>query len=420
MLIINLTDKYEHRFEPCLLDIDECLSQHGLLREMRHSRRFHGLCNDVIPFVDDDRNYGIKPVLEQIPVYLVTTEQSKKSIDVAHWGHVDSVLVPDHDGMTIYEDNLHTMVDYLGLYQLQILNNKNGYRGIEDVKPSIFIWADKIYDYVIKHINKDDYEDEFDYEVTVKNRYNALTAQVILHELMHAVMDNMLLGFDASASIQSSVSRFVTFKEESLANAMALVLLEQMVADEDWEFVIDFVKHQPDEYSLALDYLSLSVFSYAGYWLAHKDGHSFDPKIMQEWMSFVSGTKPLDTHQLDALESGLHFHEGLFRFNGKFFDNHDVCVEVIKHFANNCDELTRQKIHDAFPDNLNANFEAIIDYPETNEFHDKEDDHTRSISEENIIHCSDGDVVVCDYWHPNDMPGFLKNAQKLGFTIEAF
>ena len=54
------------------------------------------------------------------------------------------------------------------------------------------------------------------------------------------------------------------------------------------------------------------------------------------------------------------------------------------------------------------------------EFHNKEDGHTRSISEENIIHCTDGDVVVCDYWHPNDMTGFVENARQKGIRIDTF
>lgn len=430
MLIVDLTHDYKYRFDSHL--VEECLSDHYFKSEIHWFRRFPK--GNAIPFVSDYCRNGINSILEQIPIYLVSSQQSKQTFDVSYWGRIESVLVPEdklEEGAEgkyeeetqdrIAEDGLREIIDLFGLYQRRIVNIKNGYLGIENVKPSIFIWVNKIQEYVDNRINRNDFSDDFDYDKTVRQCYKALTTLVILHELMHAIMDNCLLGINTSHnSLKTKMDRFDIVKEESLANAMALVLMKHVVNYKDWNFVVDFVRQQPPQYSLGLKYLSLLVFHYAEDWVSHKDGHQFDPIVMDLWLTFVDGAKPLDTRQLKALEDGLQFPEGLFRFNGVYYNNHDVCVEVIKHFAKNTTSLTRNDLHNAFPDSLNHDYESIINYPQTKVFHDKGNGHTRSADDDKIIHCQDGDVAVCDYWHHDDMPGFVENAIKLGIDIETF
>lgn len=425
MLIINLTEELDFRFDSQL--VEECLSE----REFKHRThmfyhsRYVEFYSSAIPFVNSHLYDSVKPILEQIPIYLVSTEQAHQTVNVAYWGRVESIVVPEdkYEKGTVNEEGLfdsYAMIDLLGLYHRDVLTSVNGCAGIENIKPNIFIWVDKIFDYVKAKTDRNDYEDDFHYECALSRRFDALTSEVILHELMHALMDNLLLGFGRhNIPIKRFMGRFDTYKEESLANAMALELMEHHLRAEDWDFIIDFVKHQPDEYSLGLEYLSLPVFSYAEEWVSHKDGHSFDSNVIQAWFSYVEGAKPLDKKQLKALEYGLGFTGGLFKYNGVFYNNHDVCVNVIKDYANN-HSVTRSDLHNAFPNSLNNNYEAMIDYPQTKEFHDKRDGSTRSISVENIIHCTDGDVVVCDYWHPEDMPGFVQNARQMGIRIDTF
>ncbi len=425
MLIINLTEKLDFRFDSQL--VEECLSQ----REFMHATHIFSHLRDgefysrAIPFVSQDCGDSVKPILEQIPIYLVSTEQAHQSVIVAYWGRVESVVVPEdkYEKKTVNEDrqfDSYAMVDLFGLYCRDVLKSVDGCAGIENIEPNIFIWVDKISDYVKTKTDRNDYEDDFHYECALSRRFDALTSKVILHELMHALMDNLLLGIGRhNIPTKRFISRFDTYKEESLANAMALELMKHRLREEDWDFIIDFVKHQPDEYSLGLEYLSLPVFNYAEEWVHHKDGNSFDSKVMQAWLSFIEGAKPLDKKQLKALEYGLGFSKGLFKYKGVFFGDDDVCVEVIKDYADtHC--LTRSDLHNAFPDSLNSKFEAMLDYPQTKVFHDKEDGHTRTISEENIIHCTDGDVVVCDYWYPDDMPDFVENARQKGIRIDTF
>lgn len=425
MLIINLTKGFEFRFDPQL--VEECLSERFLLREifMHHRLRNSRLHSSAIPFVSGHPDDSVKPILEQIPIYLVSTEQAHQTVNVAYWGRVESVVVPEdkYEKKTVNEEGLfdsYEMIDLLGLYHRDVLTSVNGCAGIENIKPNIFIWVDKIFDYVKAKTDRNDYEDDFHYECALSRRFDALTSKVILHELMHALMDNLLLGFGRhNIPIKRFMGRFDTYKEESLANAMALKLMKYCLRDEDWDFIIDFVKHQPDEYSLGLEYLSLPVFRYAKRWVDHKDGDSFDSNVIQAWLSYVEGAKPLDKKQLKALEDGLGCSERLFKYNGVFYDDNDVCVNVIKDYANN-HSVTRSALHNAFPNSLNNNYEAMIDYPQTKEFHNKRNGNTSSISEENIIHCTDGDVVVCDDWDEDDMPGFVQNARQKGIRIDTF
>lgn len=425
MLIINLTKGFEFRFDSQL--VEECLSQSCFLRKiLRYHRLYYRLLHSsAIPFVNSHPNDSEKPILEQIPIYLVSTEQAHQTVNVAYWGRVESVVVPEdkYEKKTINKEGLfdsYEMVDLFGLYRRDVLTSGNGCAGIENIKPNIFIWVDKISDYVKAKTDRNDSEDDFDYECALSRRFDALTSKVILHELMHALMDNLLLGFGRhNIPTKRFMGRFDTYKEESLANAMALELMEHHLRAEDWDFIIDFVKHQPDEYSLGLEYLSLPVFRYAERWVFHKNVLSFDSNVIQAWLSYVKGAKPLDKKQLNTLEYGLRCSAGIFKYNGVFYDDNDVCVNVIKDYANN-HSVTRSDLHNAFPNYLNNNYETMIDYPQTKEFHDKQDGSTRSISVENIIHCLDGDVVVCDYWLRNDMLGFVQNARQKGIRIDTF
>ena len=114
MLIINLTEKLDHRFDSQL--VEECLSQREFMHEthMFYHLRDGGFYSKAIPFVS--RHYGesVKPILEQIPIYLVSTEQAKQTVNVAYWGRVEPVVVPEdkYKKKTVNEDRqFESMVD---------------------------------------------------------------------------------------------------------------------------------------------------------------------------------------------------------------------------------------------------------------------------------------------------------------------
>ena len=134
MLIVDLTHDYKYRFDSHL--VEECLSDHYFKSEIHWFRRFPK--GNAIPFVSDYCRNGINSILEQIPIYLVSSQQSKQTFDVSYWGRIESVLVPEdklEEGAEgkyeeetqdrIAEDDLREIIDLFGLYQRRIVNIKN-------------------------------------------------------------------------------------------------------------------------------------------------------------------------------------------------------------------------------------------------------------------------------------------------------
>lgn len=149
-------------------------------------------------------------------------------------------------------------------------------------------------------------------EMIVFRRKQALTTLVILHELSHALMDPYLLGCRDKNSAnmdlygQKPYSLFYELKEERLANAMALKLIKEHVEAEEWDFVVDFVKSQPLQYALGLDYYNIYNSSMSGDWFIKKVNKKIAHRMAKEWIEYVTHERPLDLEQLKKLEALLY------------------------------------------------------------------------------------------------------------------
>lgn len=434
MLITNLTtEKYKYDIDNRF--IEKCLSGEHY-RWFRwtvmvlHSHICHS--DDGVLFYMNDRDNSYYDIIRQIPIFLVSKSECLKKFSVRYFGHTDNFLVPDDvlrddvagvkpengiidgDEINPYRDEndmekeLQASIDLLGLYTRHYPKGKP--YSIEESQPRIFIWVDKIWDIV-----KED-----------RHKFRILSTQVILHELAHAMMDVNLLG-SQRCGCNSFSKYFYTLKEESLANAIALTLMKNNVNQSEWDFVVDFVKTQPFQYALGLEYLDASghvVERSAWEWMDLKTASYYSNTVINEWMNYIKGPYPLDCKQLLLLDEGMTFTEGLYKYNGKYYDNHDMCIQVIKDYIAQYNP-SRAELHAAFPDSLNSLFEAVIDYPNQKEFIDKTDKstnhpHTRSVFNENIVKCSDEEVAICDYWYPDDIVRFISNANKFGIQIGSF
>lgn len=184
----------------------------------RRSRKLFGsvwsFCyNDYYHKLDDP---DLQSLLCQIPILFVTTDQ----VGERHWiplvGREMEVTIPDHqmpyEEMTLKglketpelppereedfdqkqiketeearERNkivcVQPILDLFGVY-VSACSHRSG--GLADYEPRIFIWVDKIWNYTHK--------EEPDERLAVE-KFHALLDQVVLHELMHALMDTYL------------------------------------------------------------------------------------------------------------------------------------------------------------------------------------------------------------------------------------
>ena len=141
---------------------------------------------------------------------------------------------------------VHQISDLLGAYQSGYplkLGRPSLY------KPRIFIWLDKIWDYT----HRDDIGDRL-----AEERFYALLAQVVLHELMHALMD-VNQDPDYRKNVERSpfnyhTSQLYRLREESLAEALSLVLVREVISESMWDYLLSNTRQNSMPYRLGADY----------------------------------------------------------------------------------------------------------------------------------------------------------------------
>lgn len=434
MLITNLAGpQYDNQIDVAL--VEKCLS--ASCHSFTHRRLIgdHSKNSGVLPFCKDfSYYYYYLGLLKEIPIFLVTKQERQKKFTIGYFGHKDDVTVPPDEMLRVLPNDVDSILDEVnhmeeneqadkpgndiarissidlwGIYTREY--PQSGAYGIEDSHPRIFIWVDKILEYV----NED------------RHKFQVLSAQVILHELAHAMMDINIAGVYRSSFNRAAFSpSFYSLKEESLANAISLSLLESHIDTADMDFIKNVIKQQPFEYALGLDYyegVKPSIPYSVRNWIHLKESMNYSQAVVREWVKYVYGPKPLEGAQLMLLDSNMYSTEFLFRYpanTGRFYDVDELCLLVIKDYVATHPTITRTELHSVFPSNINEYYEPIIDYPEQQEFNNKLRSFIRSADKKNIVHCADGKIVICDYWHSNSMDAFIANASRLGIEIDRF
>ena len=196
--------------------------------------------------------------INNIPIYLVTTNQSTHRIPFQEMGQTIYVDVPedrfadcsldplDYVSDDVIKSNSEKCVisDLLGVYVSQFKSKSS--TGFAEKKSEIFLWVDKI------KRSGGDY-------------YKTLIRQVLVHELAHAIMDvHEYPFFNPNGHL---------FREESLANALSLYIMGKIYKhnSNNYKFLVEFVSKQPLQYALGLLYNDkLTITSAMGRWMEIK------------------------------------------------------------------------------------------------------------------------------------------------------
>ena len=212
--------------------------------------------------------------INNIPIYLVTTNQSTHRIPFKEMGQTIYVDVPedrfadvhcycslDDPRYSVSDDVIKSnsekcvISDLLGVYVSQFKSKSSP--GFAEKKSEIFLWVDKIFLWVDKI--KRSVGDYGDYD------YKPLVKQVLVHELAHAIMDvHEYPFFNPKGHL---------FREESLANALSLYIMGKIYKHDsnNYKFLVEFVSMQPLQYALGLLYNDkLTITSAMGRWMEIK------------------------------------------------------------------------------------------------------------------------------------------------------
>ena len=154
----------------------------------------------------------------------------------------------------------------------------------EDVSEhcSIFLWVDHIYDISKKNDNPS---------------FEALFTFVLLHELMHLMMDvfdETEFGIYGAGNLKNLGQLYGYFREESLANALALYLCDATRNDALVYSILDyFVEGQTTPYQTGLLYIEKDLLKKAvTNWMKCKKGKYLTKQLAKEWLLEVTTESP--------------------------------------------------------------------------------------------------------------------------------
>ena len=171
------------------------------------------------------------------------------------------------------------------------LKSRNGsvISSFDDVSKlcSIFLWIDHIDDASNNHVS-----------------FEALLTFVLLHELMHLMMDvfdEKEFGIDGEGNFKDLGQLYGYFREESLANALALHLCDS-TGNEALAYSIleHFVQNQTIPYQTGLLYKDLFEKAVKN-WMKCKTGKYLTKQLAKEWLLEITEEKP-DPNNLRRIE----------------------------------------------------------------------------------------------------------------------
>ena len=145
---------------------------------------------------------------------------------------------------------------------------------------SIFLWIDHIHDASNNHVS-----------------FEALLTFVLLHELMHLMMDvfdETEFGINGAGNLKDLGQLYGYFREESLANALALYLCDATRNDALVYSILDyFVEGQTTPYQTGLLYIEKDLLKKAGTnWMKCKKGKYLTKQLAKEWLLEVTTESP--------------------------------------------------------------------------------------------------------------------------------
>ena len=155
---------------------------------------------------------------------------------------------------------------------------------------SIFLWIDHIHDASNNHVS-----------------FEALLTFVLLHELMHLMMDvfdDNEFGIIGEGNLKDLGQLYGYFREESLANALALHLCDS-TGNEALAYSIleHFVQNQTIPYQTGLLYKDLFEKAVKN-WMKCKTGKYLTKQLAKEWMLEITEEKS-DPNNLRRIEDEI-------------------------------------------------------------------------------------------------------------------
>ena len=286
MIIRNLTLNELYWDTTNIISYGDLLKIESSIVALQSSIPFSSLAGPVVTGLRNDSS-ALYNRINNIPIYLVTTNQSTHRIPFQEMGQTIYVDVPEDrfadcsldprypvsDDVIKSNSEKCVISDLLGVYVSQFKSKSS--TGFAEKKSEIFLWVDKI---------------------KWSGDFIPLIRQVLVHELAHAIMDvHEYPFFNPNGHL---------FREESLANALSLYIMGKIYKHDsnNYKFLVEFVSKQPLQYALGLLYNDkLTITSAMGRWMEIKALN--DPNNLPKWVNNAVSLLGSISRPLNSLEN---------------------------------------------------------------------------------------------------------------------
>jgi hypothetical protein len=127
-----------------------------------------------------------------------------------------------------------------------------------------------------------------DTKPSVKEGFKFLSTIVLLHELAHAALDIFNLEDTPKSEMVSYKTEFGKWREESMANAVALRIIRDYGNQTLYNYAKKFMELQPAEYALGVKMEAFESSDFDSIFDAKRYG--VDENLQQEWLDYAQGT----------------------------------------------------------------------------------------------------------------------------------
>ena len=164
-----------------------------------------------------------------------------------------------------------------------------------------------------------------DIDVSTKNNeehFKWLFTKVLFHELAHAALDIYMLNRNRQEAERVSYkTEFGRWREESMANAVALRIIKDFGNKDFYDYAKNYMQTQPKEYALGVLMEDFGYWDFRSVFQAKEDG--VDSTLQQEWLKYVKGTP--DWEGMKKWNELLN-SQNVYIFEGKYYSSEEVLV----------------------------------------------------------------------------------------------
>lgn len=267
--------------------------------------------------IDAEKKHAQLIVDKDIPVFVMSFSKSLEhvfyhdfldyqNIDIQHFtpspvrkfenGKYENIAVLLHSVPIYLRDDDTRPIHYQEQYEeIRIVDPLGAYISRGTYKtPYIELYLTKIYRAAKKFYEIYTRNEWFDRNPTVEEGFKMLLTKVLFHELAHAALDIFNLEVPPSSDKLSSCSEFRKWREESMANAVALrIIKDKRIRGNSNDKIYNYVKTfmlemQPDEYALGVLMEDFDADDFNSVFEAKIKG--VDPMLQQQWLDYAQGS----------------------------------------------------------------------------------------------------------------------------------